>query len=39
VPKALAAYYQGLRSVNEGGVAPESAVYASTVLTIADRWF
>jgi soluble lytic murein transglycosylase-like protein len=39
VPKALAAYYQGLRSVNQGGVLPESTVYASTVLTIADRYF
>jgi soluble lytic murein transglycosylase-like protein len=39
VPKALAAYYQGLRSVNQGGVLPESSVYASTVLTIADRYF
>jgi len=39
VPKALAAYYQGLRSVNERGLLPESSVYASTVLTIADRYF
>jgi soluble lytic murein transglycosylase-like protein len=39
VPTALAGYYQGLRAVNERGVLPESAVYASTVLTIADRWF
>jgi len=39
VPKALAAYYQGLRSINQAGVAPESVVYATTVLTIADRYF
>jgi LysM repeat protein len=39
VPKALAAYYQGLRSVNHQGVLPESTVYATTVLTIADRYF
>jgi soluble lytic murein transglycosylase-like protein len=39
VPRALAGYYQGLRSVNERGVLPESTVYASTVLTIASRYF
>jgi N-acetylmuramoyl-L-alanine amidase len=39
VPQALAAYYQGLRAVNERGVLPESSVYVSTVLTIADRYF
>ena len=39
VTKSLAAYYQGLRAVNQRGVLPESSVYASTVLTIADRWF
>jgi N-acetylmuramoyl-L-alanine amidase len=39
VPKALSAYYQGLRSINQRGVLPESTVYATTVLTIADRYF
>jgi soluble lytic murein transglycosylase-like protein len=39
VRTSLAAYYQGLRSVTERGVLPESAVYATTVLTIADRYF
>jgi LysM repeat protein len=39
VRKSLAAYYQGLRSINQGGVLPESEVYASTVLSIADQYF
>jgi soluble lytic murein transglycosylase-like protein len=39
VRSSLAAYYQGLRSLTERGVLPESEVYATTVLTIADRYF
>jgi soluble lytic murein transglycosylase-like protein len=39
VPQSLAAYYQGLQSVRDRGVAPESSVYAGAVLAVADRYF
>jgi hypothetical protein len=39
LPRALAAYYQGLRSVEGGEVLPESAAYAGAVLAISERYF
>jgi soluble lytic murein transglycosylase-like protein len=38
-PKAVAGYYQGLRSVRQFGVAPGTHIYVAAVESVRQRFF